>query len=214
MSPFTKVVGEAAPIVIDNIDTDVIIRIERLTEADQSRLGDYAFEMLRYREDGTEDESFALNRPRFRHAPILIAGRNFGCGSSREGAVTALVMLGIKAILAPSFGDIFYGNCFQNGVLPVALPQPEIQRLAAEATECPWPTTVDLQSQVVQSAKGRVVPFEIDGFRRDALLAGLDDIGQTVTLLPEILQWQEWDRARRPWLWIDNPERLSAGGGD
>ena len=133
MQPFTVVEGPAAPLLRADIDTDVIIRVERMLAGGRTGLGPYAFEGLRQRPDGSEDPSFVLNDPRFHGAPILIAGANFGCGSSREAAVWALVDLGLRCIIAESFGDIFYGNCFQNGLLPVCLPEADVLRLAAEA---------------------------------------------------------------------------------
>jgi 3-isopropylmalate/(R)-2-methylmalate dehydratase small subunit len=201
MEPFSKVNGQAAPLLRPNIDTDIIIRIERLTESDQSRLGDYAFEAWRFLPDGREDALFVLNEDRFRNAPILLAGANFGCGSSREGAVTALMGRGIKAVIAPSFGDIFYGNCFQNGLLPVTLPEKDIEALAAEVAAGADAVTVDLQEQVVVTPRGTRLAFSIDPLRRQAMLSGLDDIGQTLLLRDEIRAWQKEDRHARPWVW-------------
>ena len=127
MQAFTRITGPAAPLMAANLDTDVIIRIERLTSgADLAR---YALEALRYRPDGCPDPDCVLNEPQFCNAPILLAGRNFGCGSSREGAVTALMAMGVHCVIAPSFGDIFFGNCFQNGLLPVILPEEQVAKL-------------------------------------------------------------------------------------
>lgn len=202
MQAFTAVTGVAAPLLQPNIDTDVIIRIERLTAADQSDLGHYALEALRFFPGGEENPDFVLNNPRFRHAPILLAGRNFGCGSSREGAVTALLGRGIRAILAPSFGDIFYGNCFQNGLLPVHLPETEIEAIAREVAETDAPVTVDLVTRTVTTPADRVLSFAVDAQRRNALLTGLDEVGQTALLREDILAWQTEDRDRRPWVWV------------
>ncbi|MEI9984045.1 MAG: 3-isopropylmalate dehydratase small subunit [Aliidongia sp.] len=199
MQPFNTVSGRAAPLLQANLDTDVIIRIERLTAGDPGSLGLYAFEALRYRPDGTENPDFVLNRAGYRGAPILIAGPNFGCGSSREGAVTALLALGIRCVVADSFGDIFYGNCFQNGVLPVRLAAPEVTALAAEAPDGAF--TIDLRAGSITAPSGRRVAFEIDALRRSALLEGLDDIGLTLKHSAAITAWQQADRTTRPWVW-------------
>jgi len=201
MQPFTILRGVAAPLLLPNIDTDTIIRIERLTASDQSRLGDFALEALRFAPDGSEDPDFILNQPKFRTAPILIAAENFGCGSSREGAVTALLARGIRSIVAPSFGEIFYGNCFQNGVLPVRLDADAVERLAADALAGEADTTVDLVAQQITSARGAAFRFEIDSQQRQALLTGLDDLDQSLRLMPDILAWQRQDRLSRPWVW-------------
>ncbi|MFH6786956.1 MULTISPECIES: 3-isopropylmalate dehydratase small subunit [Methylobacterium] len=202
MQPFTAVTGPAAPFLEPNVNTDVVIRIERLTGVPRDDLGRYAFEALRRNPEGGQggDPAFVLDTPRFRGAPILIAGRNFGCGSSREGAVWALMGLGLRAVVAESFGDIFFNNCFQNGLLPVVLPKEAIDRLAAEATSGA-PLTVDLVAREVRAPSGAVVPFAIDPQRRQALLEGLDEIGATLTREAEIAQWQARDRAARPWIW-------------
>src|ERR1700704_6129149 len=144
MQPFTVVSGRAACLMKANIDTDVIIRIERLTAGDRNKLRHYALEALRYLPDGTEKPSFALNQPKYRGAPILIAGRNFGCGSSREGAVWALMDMGLRCVIAESFGDIFYGNCFQNGMLPIRLGYESIKELVEETLASEGMFTVDL----------------------------------------------------------------------
>jgi 3-isopropylmalate/(R)-2-methylmalate dehydratase small subunit len=200
MQAFTKVVGPAAPLLRQNVDTDVIIRIERLTELKPANLGRHAFEVLRYRPDGSENPDFILNQPAFRNAPILIAGRNFGCGSSREAAVWALMGIGLRAVLAESFGDIFFSNCFQNGMLPVVLPGATIERLA-QAAAGGASVEVDLVRNVVVAPDGEVIPFEVDPQRREALLEGLDEIGRTIKRNAEIDAWQQRDRAARPWVW-------------
>lgn len=201
MEPFTKVVGPAAPFLEPNVNTDVIIRIERLTGQKRADLGRFAFEALRFRPDGTENPDFVLNQAPFRGAPILIAGRNFGCGSSREGAVWALMGLGLRAVIAESFGDIFFNNCFQNGMLPVALAKEQIDGLAAEAARGGAPFTVDLVAQQVVSPGGESCGFDIDPQRREALLEGLDDIGRTFKRIDEVDAWQARDRMERPWIW-------------
>ena len=193
--------GMAAPLMQANIDTDVIIRIERLTQGDRNRLGPYALEALRYLPDGGEDPSCVLNQPKFRGAPFLLAGPNFGCGSSREGAVTALMQMGLRAVVAESFGDIFYANCFQNGLLPIRLPEATVEALAAEALRDDRPFTIDLVEQVVRTPGGAVVAFEIDPMRRESLLEGLDDVRLTLRHAPDIEAWQARDRRERPWVW-------------
>jgi 3-isopropylmalate/(R)-2-methylmalate dehydratase small subunit len=200
MQPFTKVVGPAAPFLMQNVNTDLIIRIEPLTNAKRAELGRYAFEVLRFRPDGSEDPGFVLNRPIFRGAPILIAGRNFGCGSSREGAVWALMGLGLRAVIAESFGDIFFNNCLQNGVLPIVLPKAQIDSLA-EGARHGAPVAVDLVAQQVVSPSGEVFGFDIDPQRREALLEGLDEIGRTSKRTGDIEAWQARDRKERPWVW-------------
>jgi len=209
MRPFTIVTGQAAPLLAANIDTDVIIRIERLTEADQSRLGEYALEALRFLPGGEEDPDFVLNLPRFRDAPILLAGPNFGCGSSREGAVTALAARGFRAIIAPSFGDIFFANCFQNGVLPIRLDEAAITSIGAEVTASDAPVTIDLEQCSIRTPAGRLLSFEVDHRRREGLLNGLDDIGLTNLQRDDVVEWQRVDRKDRPWVWDVGAQHLS-----
>lgn len=205
MQPFTVLRGPAAPLPIDNVDTDLIIRIERLTSLQRHELGLWAFESLRYRHDGSENPDFVLNQTPWREAPILVAGRNFGCGSSREGAVWALLARGIRCVIAESFGDIFHANCFQNGVLPVRLPADALARVrAACAPQAAW--TVDLHTQRIVLPDGAALAFEVDPLRRAALLEGLDDIGRTLQLRESIDAWQARDRAARPWIWQPAPD--------
>jgi 3-isopropylmalate/(R)-2-methylmalate dehydratase small subunit len=203
MQKFTTVSGPAAPLLAANVDTDVIIPIQRLVGSGRTGLGPHAFERLRYREDGSENPDFVLNRPQYRGSPILLAGANFGCGSSREGAVWALMGMGFRAVLAPSFGDIFFNNCFQNGLLPVVLPERAIRRIAAEteAAQGAGHTTVDLLRQVVVTPAGEEIPFAVDPRKREALLEGLDDIALTLRLRDRIAAWQAADRAARAWAW-------------
>jgi 3-isopropylmalate/(R)-2-methylmalate dehydratase small subunit len=200
MEKVSKITGAAAPLMLANVDTDVIIRIERLMGVPKDQLGRHAFEALRYREDGSEEPLFVLNQPSFRGAPILLAGANFGCGSSREGAVSALWGMGTRCVIAESFGDIFRNNCFQNGLLPVQLPPAALDVLSREAMTG-VSVTVDLVSQTVTAPRGQVFSFEIDSLRRDALLKGLDDIAQTMLRESDIAAWQRRDRERRPWIW-------------
>ena len=199
MQAFTTVTGVAAPLVRDNIDTDVIVRVERLGATPRGEMGPFAFESLRYRPDGSEDPEFVLNQPAFRGAPILLAGANFGCGSSREGAVWALMGAGIRCVIAPSFGDIFFNNCFQNGLLPVRLPAADIARLAEGGGNAR--VTVDLDRQRVVFPDGSVTGFEIEAMRRTAMLEGLDEIGLTLRHAEAIAAFQQTDRAERPWVW-------------
>jgi 3-isopropylmalate/(R)-2-methylmalate dehydratase small subunit len=194
MQPFKAIAGTAVPLLQANVDTDVIVRIERLTG--NADLGHYAFEALRYLPDGSANPDCVFNQPRFANAPILLAGRNFGCGSSREGAVTALMAMGIRCVIAPSFGDIFFANCFRNGVLPIVLGEASIARLA-ESSEL----IVDLERQSI-SASGEIFHFPVDALQRDGLLEGLDEIGLTLKATGEISAWQSMDRAHRPWVWL------------
>jgi 3-isopropylmalate/(R)-2-methylmalate dehydratase small subunit len=204
MEKFTTLTAIAAPLLRENIDTDIIIRIERLVGATSaSELGRFAFESWRYRPDGSEEPGFILNREPYRRAQILLALNNFGCGSSREGAVWALKQRGIRAILAPSFGDIFFNNCFQNGVLPVIAAEASIRALAAavEADPAHNQITIDLLRQVVVAPDGTESTFRIDELRRQALIEGLDDIGLTMKRAAEISGFRRRDRARRPWIY-------------
>ncbi|MBW6396800.1 3-isopropylmalate dehydratase small subunit [Roseomonas sp. HJA6] len=203
MDKFTTVSGPAAPLMAANVDTDVIIPIQRLLGSGRGGLGPYAFERLRYAPDGTENPDFVLNRPPYRDSPILLAGPNFGCGSSREGAVWALMGMGFRAVLAPSFGDIFFNNCFQNGMLPIALPEDAIARIAAEteAAQGARHTTVDLARQLVVTPDGTEIPFPVDARKKEALLEGLDDIALTLRMKDQITAWYAADRTRRPWAW-------------
>lgn len=203
MEKFTTLTGVAAPLVHANIDTDVIIRIERLIGLDRAELGRYCFEALRYQSDGSENPGFILNRQPWRGAPIILAGANFGCGSSREGAVWALMGLGVRCVIAPSFGEIFFSNCFQNGLLPIVLPEADVRQLAAEmeAAEGNAEVHVDLERQIVTSPEKRSISFQLDSRRRKALLEGLDEIGQTRLYSEQIAIWQNEDRAARAWVW-------------
>ena len=212
MQPFTTLIGLAAPLLQANVDTDVIIRIERLTQGDPAKLGEYALEALRTMPDGTENPDFVFNQAKFRGAPILLAGPNFGCGSSREGAVSALLAMGLRCIIAASFGDIFFSNCFQNGMLPIRLPEAAVLQMAAEAQDRFEPFTVDLHRCCVVSPSGTEQAFAIDELRRTALLEGLDDIGLTLKDVAGIAAWQNADRQVRPWVW-DTAGRLQPAQG-
>jgi len=198
MEKFATLTAIAAPFPKRNVDTDFIIRVERCRGTPKEEIGRYAFEMARYRPDGSEDPDFILNAPRYRGAKILIAGEFFGTGSSREMAVWALAGMGFRCVIAPSFGQIFHGNCFQNGVLPVVLPAAVVARLMAQAAAPDAaPFTVDLERQTVNGEHR----FEIGARRKRMLLEGLDEIGLTLALEPKIAAFQSADRARRPWIY-------------
>jgi 3-isopropylmalate/(R)-2-methylmalate dehydratase small subunit len=207
MDAFTVLEGIAAPLLRPNINTDIVIRIERLRDLDRDKLGPYAFESWRYRRDGTEDPAFILNKPPYRDARILLAGDNFACGSSREAAVWALKSFGIRCVIAPSFGPIFFNNCFQNGVLPVVLPADVVADLAAavEATQGNGKITIDLTRCVVIAPSGEETRFAIDAMLREGMLKGLDQIEQTRAREPQIAAFQARDRALRPWLYPQPP---------
>jgi len=203
MEKFTVLDAVAAALPTPDIDTDMIIRIERCVRTPRAEMGRWAFEMARYGADGGENPDFALNRAPFRGAQILVAGENFGCGSSREMAVWAIAGMGFRSVIAPSFGEIFYGNCFQNGVLAIRLPAAAVDGLLAQlgAAAAPVRLRVDLPAQTVAAPDGALQRFEIDPLRKKALLEGLDAIGMTLARETEIAAWQAADRARRPWVW-------------
>ena len=201
MEKFAVLKGVAAPLMLANVDTDCIIPMERLTRYSRGELGPWAFESLRYLADGSANPQFVLNQTPWRGAQILLAAENFGCGSSRETAVWALWEIGLRCVIAPSFGDIFYGNCFQNGMLPLRLPAAEVEALATEARRGAGEITVDLQAQRIVTVTGRTIAFDIDPGRREALLQGLDAIGQTLRHAAKIDAFQARERERRPWLY-------------
>ena len=203
MEKFAVLKGIAAPLMVPNIDTDRIIRIEPCAGVPRERQGEYLLEMMRLRPDGSENPDFVLNRPPFRKAKILLAAENFGCGSSRENAVWALMGWGLRCVIAASFGDIFAGNCFQNGMLPLRLPAATVERLAADIeTDARNATlTVDLERQQIVTAAGESIDFEVEPLRRRMLLEGLDEIGLTLQHEAEIAAFRRRDRAARPWLY-------------
>jgi 3-isopropylmalate/(R)-2-methylmalate dehydratase small subunit len=203
MEKFTTLSAIAAPIMRQNIDTDMVIRVERLRDLPPEKLGPYAFESWRYRPDGSEAPEFVLNRPPYRDAKVILAADNFGCGSSREAAVWSLFAFGIRCVIAPSFGPIFYNNCFQNGLLPVALPLEVIEDLVAEveASQGTGKVSIDLENCTVTSPSGKVTKFEIDGLRRDAMLKGADAIQQTKAREKEIASFEATDKQRFPWIY-------------
>jgi 3-isopropylmalate/(R)-2-methylmalate dehydratase small subunit len=204
MEKFTELAAIAAPLLRQNVDTDIIIRIERLIGSKREQLGRYCFEAWRFGSDGAERPDFILNTEPYRAARILLAGDNFGCGSSREGAVWALMGLGLRCVIAPSFGDIFHNNCYQNGMLPVALPMPVIQSIADQVMRDPLKklVTVDLASCTVQAPDGERHQFVIDPLRRKSLLEGLDEIGLSLLREAEIAAFQARDRQDRPWVYL------------
>lgn len=203
MQPFTSVTGAAIPLMAANVDTDVIIPIQRLVGTGRQGLGPYAFERLRYNADGSDNPDFVPNQAPYRESPIMLAAENFGCGSSREGAVWALMGMGVRCVIAPSFGDIFFSNCFQNGLLPVRLPIEAIRQIAEETEASPGNarTTVDLARQVVITPRGQEIPFGVDERKKDAMLNGLDDIAQTLKQADAIAAWKARDQKARGWAW-------------
>jgi 3-isopropylmalate/(R)-2-methylmalate dehydratase small subunit len=187
MEKFTSLTGVAAPLAMANVDTDKIIPARFLKTIKRSGLGEHLFADMRYAEDGAERPDFVLNRPEYRRAEILLAGENFGCGSSREHAPWALLDFGIRCVIAPSFADIFHGNCFKNGILPIILPPKVCARLMEDAAMGDNARiTIDLSRQVVIAPDGEEIHFEVDAFRKHCLLNGLDDIGLTLAHAPAI----------------------------
>jgi 3-isopropylmalate/(R)-2-methylmalate dehydratase small subunit len=202
MDSFTTLTGVAAPLNMINVDTDMIIPKQFLKTITRSGLGKSLFFEMRYADDGSEIPDFVLNRREYRGAQILVAGENFGCGSSREHAPWALQDFGIRAVIAPSFADIFRGNCLKNGMLPIALPQAEIDQLMQDAAgDNTRVFTIDLPSQRVIRANGESFHFDIEGSSKHALVEGLDEIGQTLTREGEIAAFEGRQQQAQPWLW-------------
>ncbi len=204
MKPFRTLRGVAAPLPMANIDTDMIIPKEHLKTTERTGLGKVLFDELRFREDGSPNPDFILNTAPYDEANILVAWDNFGCGSSREHAPWALADFGITAVIAPSFADIFFNNCFQNGILPIPLPTEEVERIM-RLIENPQAATlsIDLESQTITLPDGGRVGFEIDPFRKQCLLEGLDNIGLTLAKADAIDAFEAKQRAEQPWLWAD-----------
>lgn len=201
MKPFTKLNGVAAPLPMINVDTDVIIPKQFLRTIKRSGLGVSAFFDIRYNLDGSEKPDFVLNKPEYRNAEILITGPNFGCGSSREHAPWALLDMGLRCIIASSYSDIFYNNCFKNGILPIRLPQEQIDELMKEAQDNPGATLeVDLEKQTVTRGNKFSFHFDVDSFRKHCLLNGLDDIGLTLEKKSYITSHEDKMKKDRPWL--------------
>jgi len=201
MDKFETLTGIAAPMPLVNIDTDMIIPKQFLKTIKRSGLGVNLFDEMRYDADGKEIPDFVLNEPQYRAAEILVAGDNFGCGSSREHAPWAIKDFGIKAVISTSFADIFYNNCFKNGILPISLPQEQVEVLMKDAEKgANARMTVDLEAQTVTSSDGEVFAFEIDPFRRHCLLHGLDDIGLTMEKAAKIDSFEAELGTQRPWV--------------
>ena len=201
MDKFTKLTGVAAPLPMRNIDTDMIIPKQFLKTIKRTGLGKSLFYEMRYdNASGAELPDFVLNKPAYRKASILVTGDNFGCGSSREHAPWALLDFGFRCIIAPDFADIFYNNCFQNGILPIKLPQSEIDKLLDDAQRGANATlTVDLEAQEIRGPDGGVIKFDIDPFRKHCLLNGLDAVGLTLEKEKAIKAYEEKSAMARPW---------------
>ena len=200
MEKFSMISGVAAPLPLVNIDTDMIIPKQFLKTIKRSGLGVNLFDEMRYDRQGNEIADFVLNKPAYRQAEILVAGDNFGCGSSREHAPWALADFGIKAIISTSFADIFYNNCFKNGMLPIVLPQEAVDVLMKDAEKgSNARIEVDLESQTVTSSDGQSFKFEVDAFKKHCLLNGLDDIGLTMEKAKSIDAFEAKAAMERPW---------------
>ena len=202
MEKFTNLTGVAAPMNMINIDTDMIIPKQFLKTIKRSGLGQHLFDEMRFNRDGSEVEGFVLNKPAYREATILVAGDNFGCGSSREHAPWALLDFGIKCVISTSFADIFYNNCFKNGILPIKVSKEELDTLMDDAERGANATlSVDLENQVIQGPDGGEIKFEIDEFKRHCLLNGLDDVGLTMKVNDKIDNFEDQQKAGQPWLY-------------
>ncbi len=200
MDIFTSLTGVAAPLPLINVDTDMIIPKQFLKTIKRTGLGANLFDEMRFTQDGAEIEEFVLNKPAYREAKILVAGDNFGCGSSREHAPWALLDFGIRCVIASSFADIFYNNCFKNGILPIVLPQEEVDKLMDDAERgANAILTVDLESQTITGPDGGSISFDVDPFRKHCLLNGLDDIGLTMQKADSIDAFEAKQAAAQPW---------------
>ncbi|WP_062207883.1 3-isopropylmalate dehydratase small subunit [Aureimonas sp. AU12] len=200
MQKFDHLTGVAAPLPTMNVDTDMIIPKDYLKTIKRTGLGVGLFANLRYREDGSENESFVLNRSAYRKAEILVVGDNFGCGSSREHAPWALLDFGIRCVISTSFADIFYNNCFKNGILPIRVTQAELDALMGDAEKGANATlSVDLAAQEIRRPDGGTIAFEMDPFRKHCLLNGLDDIGLTLEREGDITTFEQKLAVERPW---------------
>ena len=201
MEKFEKLTGIAAPMPLVNIDTDMIIPKQFLKTIKRSGLGVHAFDEMRYLDDGSENPEFVLNQPAYREAQVIVAGDNFGCGSSREHAPWALADFGIKVVISTSFADIFYNNCFKNGMLPIVMPQEAVDVLMKDAEKgANARMTVDLENQVVTTSDGEEFAFEVDPFRKHCLIEGLDDIGLTMEKAGAIDTFESAAAQSRPWV--------------
>ena len=201
MEKFTEVTGTAAPMPLVNIDTDMIIPKVFLKTIKRSGLGVNLFDEMRYDREGNEIPDFVLNQPQYRDSQILVAGDNFGCGSSREHAPWAIKDFGIRCVITPSFADIFHNNCFKNGILPIALPQEQVDVLMKDAEKgSNARMTIDLEGQTVTTSDGEKFPFEVDAFKKHCLLNGLDDIGLTLEKGTAIDSYEDSLSQSRPWV--------------
>jgi len=201
MEKFTRLEGVAAPLRIINVDTDMVIPKQYLKTIKRTGLGKGLFSERRYKDDGSENPEFVLNKPAYRKAKILVAGDNFGCGSSREHAPWALMDFGIRCVISTSFGDIFYNNCFKNGILPIVVPPEDLRKLMDDAERGANATiTIDLPKQEIRGPDGGTIRFDIDAFRKHCLLNGLDDIGLTMEKAPNIEAFEKRQAERRQWL--------------
>lgn len=201
MDKFTQLTGVAAPMPMINIDTDMIIPKQFLKTIKRTGLGKNLFDEMRYTTDGAEVPGFVLNQPAYRQARVLIAGSNFGCGSSREHAPWAIADFGIRCVIAPSFADIFFSNCFKNGILPIKLPQDVVDQLSKQAENGANATfTIDLEAQEITAPDGSKVAFDVDAFRKHCLLNGLDDIGLTLMKDDKIAAFEAARKTSSPWL--------------
>ena len=200
MQKFETLTGVAAPLNIVNIDTDMIIPKQFLKTIKRSGLGKNLFDEMRFNPDGSEIAGFVLNQPAYRKAQILVAGENFGCGSSREHAPWALLDFGIRCVISESFADIFYNNCFKNGILPIKVKKEELSLLMDDASRGSNATlSVDLEKQEIKGPDGGTIKFEIDPFRKESLLKGLDEIGYTLEKAPKIADFEARMKSERPW---------------
>ncbi len=200
MEKFTTLTGVAAPLPLVNIDTDMIIPKQFLKTVQRTGLSKGLFYEMRFDENGKPKEGFVLDQPAYKNTQILVAGENFGCGSSREHAPWALLDAGIRCVIAPSFADIFYNNCFKNGILPIALPQEQVDLLMDDASRgANAIITVDLEKQEITGPDGGTIKFDIDPFRKYCLLNGLDDIGLTLEKADKIAAFEESRKVSQPW---------------
>jgi len=201
MDKFNKLTGIAAPMPLVNIDTDMIIPKLFLKTIKRSGLGKNLFDEMRYNEDGSENPEFVLNKPAYRDTAILVAGDNFGCGSSREHAPWAIKDFGITCVISTSFADIFFSNCFKNGILPIILPQEQVDLLMKDAEKgANARMAVDLEAQEITTSDGDVIKFNVDSFKKQCLLEGLDDIGLTMKKSDSISKFETMSAANRPWV--------------
>ena len=207
MEKFPTLTGVAAPLHMINVDTDMIIPKQFLKTIKRSGLGKHLFDEMRYDPEGNENPNFVLNKSTYRDAKIIVASENFGCGSSREHAPWALLDFGIRCIIAPSFGDIFYNNCFKNGMLPIRVSKQDLDKLMEHAKRGANTTlTVDLEAQTICGPSGGEVTFEIDAFKKQCLLEGLNEIGLTLQEVDKIERFEDGQRVSRPWLYVGAAE--------